>query len=87
MTKKQSLKKNIHLICEELLAECIAAMTYGDNNTENGQALLFSIIKMQDDYISRISHPEPGMSAKQYYKTLRENFASQASELIDQINN
>ena len=87
MTKKQSLKKSIHLICEEMLAECMAAIHYGDNNSENGHALLFSIVKLEDDFISRISHLEPGMPAKTYYGKLREDFAAKASELIDQINN
>ena len=36
---------------------------------------------------SRISHPEPGIPAKQYFKDLREKFTAQASEIIDQINN
>ena len=57
------------------------------SSQENFEAVLFSIVRMQDDYLSRISHPEPGMPAKQYFKTLREKFAAQASELIDQINN
>ena len=71
-----------------MFAECVATtISSRKSSQENIEALLFSIIRMQDDYLSRISHPEPGMPAKQYFKVLREKFAAQASELIDQINN
>ena len=88
MANKRQLKHAIKLICEDLFAECVAASLYGpENNDENFEALLFSIIKLQSNAISRISHPEPGMPAKAYFKDLREKFSSQASEIIDQINN
>ena len=85
MANKRSLKRSITLICEELLAECVAVSLYGQNR-DNAEALIFSTLKMQDDFIRRISHPEPGMPAKVYFKDLREKFAAQASEIIDQIN-
>jgi hypothetical protein len=43
-------------------------------------------MKIEHEFISRVSHPEPGMSAKTYYKDLREKFKAQASDVIDQIN-
>jgi len=88
MTNKRVLKKSITHICEAMFTECVATtISAQEANQENIEALLFSIVKMQDDYLSRISHPEPGMSAKKYFKVLREKFAAQASEIIDQINN
>jgi hypothetical protein len=86
MANKKSLKRSITLFCEELFAESVAASLYGHNH-DNAEALIFSIVKMQDDFIRRISHPEPGMPAKTYFKDLREKFTIQAGELIDQINN
>ncbi len=85
MANKRSLKRSITLISEELFAECVAASLYGQN-PESAEALIFSIIKMQDHFIRRISHPEPGIPAKVYYKDLREKFAAQVGEIIDQIN-
>ena len=88
MTNKRTLKKSIKLICEELFAEAIAASLYrGEEHQKNAEAVLFSIIRMQNDFTARISHPEPGMPAKAYFRDLREHFTAQASELIDQINN
>ena len=53
---------------------------------ENYEALLFSIIKMQDHYISRISHPEPGMPAAKYYKDLKDKFNAEIDDIVNQIN-
>ena len=84
MANKKSLKLTINLICEELFAECVAASLYGQNR-DSAEALIFSTLKMQADFISRISHPEPGMPAKVYYKKLREDFATNASEIMDHL--
>jgi hypothetical protein len=87
MANKRTLKRAIHLVCEELFAECIAVSLYGtEAQRENAKALLYSIIKMEDKYVCRISHPEPGMTPKAYYKNLREKFSAQVSEILDQMN-
>ena len=86
MTNKRTLKKAINMICEELFAEGVAISLYGPRPKKDVEALLFSIVKMQNNYIKRVSHPEPGMSAKTYYKDLRENFSAQVSEILDQLN-
>jgi hypothetical protein len=39
------------------------------------------------DYISRVSHPEPGITKGEYYKKLTVDFNKQVSEIIDQISN
>ena len=87
MANKRKLKKRINLICEALFADCVAASLYGPKgNKENMEAHLFTIVKMQDHYIRRVSHPEPGLSAKVYFKDLREKFNVQVSNMLDQIN-
>ena len=88
MANKKSLKHSINLICEELFTECVAASLYGnEKNKGNAEALLFSVVKMQSDFVRRVSHPEPGMKPALYYKRLKEDFLKQVGELIDQINN
>jgi len=87
MANKRTLKRSIRLICEELFAEAMAMSMYGpDVARQNAEALLFTIAKMENLYISRVSHPEPGMKASAYYKDLREKFSAQVSEVIDQLN-
>jgi hypothetical protein len=69
-----------------LFANAVAVSLYGTNrNAENDEALIQSILSMREDFVSRISHPEPGMKKQEYYKDLREKFISQAQELADQI--
>ena len=88
MANKRSLTHAINIICEELFAEAVAASLYGnEQHFDNADAVLFSIIKLHGKYIARVSHPEPGMSTKAYYKDLREKFSAEADEIIDQINN
>lgn len=83
---KRSLKKAINGICDEILAEAVALSLYGSNrNQENDDALLNSIFKLREDFVSRISHPEPGMKKQEYYKDLREKFITQAQEIADQL--
>ncbi len=88
MASRRTLKKNIHVICEALFAECVAVSLYsGKSDDDNTSALLMAVIKMQNNYISRVSHAEPKMPAKAYYKDLIEKFNSETSEIIDQITN
>jgi hypothetical protein len=88
MANKRLLKHAINSICEELLTECVAASLYGtEGHKDNADALLFSIIRLQEDFTCRVCHPEPGMPAREYFKDLREKFAMQVNEIVDQINN
>lgn len=87
MANKRKLKKRINLICEALFAECVAVSLYGPgDNKENLNAHAFSIVKLQDNAIRRVSHPEPDIPAKKYFQNLREQFSAQISEILDQIN-
>ena len=86
MMNKRSLKKAINAVSDQLFANAVAVSLYGTNrNAENDEALIQSILNMREDFVSRISHPEPGMKKQEYYKDLREKFISQAQELADQI--
>ena len=86
MANKRTLKKGINVICETLFAESLAVSLYGtEENKKNADNLTAAIVKMQMHYLSRVSHPEPGMKPKQYYKDLREKFGKEVTEILDQI--
>ena len=88
MANKRSLKRTIKMVCGELLAEAVAASLYGnDKHKKDDDSLLFSIMQMQRNYTCRVSHPEPGMTAKRYFQDLRQKFAAEISETVDHINN
>ena len=42
------------------------------------------VLEMQDEFVSRISHTEPG-NVKGFYKKFREDFNKKVNEIIDGI--
>jgi predicted nucleic-acid-binding protein len=88
MAKKRDLKQTINYICSELFAEAVAASLYGaTTNTESIEELFSTILITRNDFVKRISHPEPGMKAKKYYDKLIMDFNDRVSDIIDQIAN
>lgn len=88
MSSKRDLKSTINYISSDLFAEGVAASLYGNkNNSENVDGLLASIIMMRDNYVRRVSHTEPGIPAKAYFKDLKEKFNKEVNEIIDQLCN
>ena len=85
MANKRTLKKAINLICEDLFADGIAVALYGPRPKSDVEALLYSIVKMQNNYITRVCHPEHGMKAKVYFKDLWEKFCAEVGEIQDQL--
>ena len=50
MANKRVLKKAIHGVCDELFAEAVALMHYGEKGQkENAKAQLYAIAKMEDE--------------------------------------
>ncbi len=88
MANKRDLKRTINYITSELFAETVAASLYNGKPTqEDVDGILSSIVMVNGDYISRVSHPEPGLKPTTYYKDLIKDFNKQVSEIIDQISN
>ena len=88
MAKKRDLKQNINYICSELFAEAVAASLYGTvKKEEDIQSVLSCIIITRNDFVNRISHPEPGMQPRKYYRQLIEDFNQRMSDIIGQISN
>jgi hypothetical protein len=88
MANKRDLKKEINYICSELFAESVATALYSNNSDEaNLNTLLKSLMRTHSDYIMRVSHPEPGMKAKEYYKKLIRSFNNDVNDYVDQIGN
>lgn len=88
MASKRTLKKSINYVCSELFAECVANSLYNmQKNNSDVEAMLHSILTIHSNYVSRVSHPEPGISARAYYTDLTQHFNAEISEVIDQIAN
>lgn len=88
MANKRDLKRTINYTCSDLFAECIAASLYsGKPAKDDVDALLKSILMVHNQFIRRVSHPEPGMEQKKYYQNLAKEFDKSVSEIVDQIAN
>ena len=88
MANKRNLKRTINYITSDMFAECVAASLYSAKPAaEDVDGLLSAIVMIRADFISRVSHPEPGVEAKKYYKQLIDDFNKQACEIVDQIDN
>ena len=83
MASRRELKKNVNYIAGELFMECLVNSLYVPG-TDKAKAdeLMGKILSMQDEFISRISHTEPG-NVKGFYKKLRSDFNAKADEIID----
>ena len=61
MASRKELKKNINYIAGELFTECLVNSLYvPGTDKQKADELMAEILKMQDEFISRISHTEPG---------------------------
>lgn len=88
MANKRDLKRNINYVTSELFAECVAASLYsGKPDQGEVDGILSAIVMLNSDFIKRISHIEPGIEPKAYFKDMIANFNKQADEIIDQISN
>lgn len=86
MASKRTLKREIKQTCMDIFAECVAASLYGSlTEKASAEALMHTLIRIEEDFISRMSHQEPGLPAKAYFNDLISKFNEQISEIIDQI--
>ena len=85
MASRRELKKTVNYISGELFSEClINSMFVPGTDKARADQLMAEILKMQDEFISRISHTEPG-NVKGFYKKFRSDFNAKVNEIIDAI--
>ena len=85
MAKRRELKKNVNYIAGELFSECLINSKFiPGTDKKKADELMGEIMKMQDEFISRISHTEPG-NVKGFYKKFRSDFNAKVNEIIDAI--
>ncbi len=87
MANRRDLKKGINFLCRELFAECVAITHYQKPTPqEDVDNVMTNILKLQDDMLNRVSHPEPGMPQKDFFKKLRSDMVNHTEEIVAQIN-
>lgn len=85
MASRKNLKKHVNYISGELFTECMINSLYVPG-TDKAKAdeLMTEILEMQQEFISRISHTQPG-NAKQFYRKFREDYGVRIKAVIDSI--
>lgn len=85
MAKRKNLKKSINYIVSELFTECVyIRMSLPESEKTKADELMTNILNLQDDFISRVSHTEPG-NVKGFYKKLHEDFNAKVDGIVDAI--
>lgn len=85
MASRRKLKKNVNYITGELFTEClIHSMYVPGTDKKKADELMTEIMFMQDDFVNRISHTEPG-NVKVFYKKFRKDFNDRVNGIIDEI--
>jgi len=84
MASRRELKKNVNYIAGELFAECLMNSMSEKADKKKADEIMTQILVMQDEFISRLSHTEPG-NVKGFYKKFRSDFNAKVNEIIDAI--
>ena len=85
MANRKDLKKAINYIAGELFTECIiCSLNLSEEGKQKADKVMTDILNMQNEFISRISHTEPG-NVKGFYKKLREDLSTQVDGIVTAI--
>ncbi len=85
MASRKNLKKVIVYIVDELATEAFY-LSYGSKaETAEWVDVFNKIFALQNEYVARVSHAEPGLPARKYFDTLCLSFNEEAKALLDEI--
>ena len=85
--KRRILKKQVNYIAGELFAECVVlSKVVPGVDSQKVDELMARVLYMQDEFICRLSHTQPG-DVKGFYKAFRADFQAQVDAIIDEIGN
>ena len=85
MANKRTLKKTVNYIAGELFTECIVLKEFIPNvDKEKVDELMTKVLYLQNEFIGRINHPEPG-NIKGSYKKLHADLGTQVNALVKEI--
>ena len=85
MASRKNLKKVITFVVDELATEAFFLSYDAQGDTDAWVALFNRIFSLNNEYIARVNHVEPGMPAKKYFNTLCDSFNADAKALLDEI--
>lgn len=85
MAKRRILKKRVNNVIGELFTECVVvSQVVPGVDAAKVDAVLVHILNVQNDFVCRISHTEPG-NVKGFYKAFRADFQKQVEGILDEM--
>ena len=85
MASRRDLKRDISYVIGDIFTECLIykELVPGTNQNE-AEKLIVDLLRIDNEFITRISHTEPG-KAKEYYRALIKDFQKEISAVIDKL--
>lgn len=83
--KRREFKKQLQFITSEVFAECVAISAYSKDHKNEAQDLMVQVLLIHDDFTSRVTHVEPGIKPKAYFKALREDLATKIMNIVESM--
>ena len=81
MSNRRKLKKAVKSDLGELFADCVALSMVAHDDSEKLQQVLADVTDAYHDFVPRISHVEPGLTPRVFFRKLRSDFAAKTAEL------
>jgi len=85
MASRRQLKRDISYVIGDIFTECLIykELVPGTNQKE-AEKLIVDLLRIDNEFITRISHTEPG-KAKEYYRALVKDFQAEITKVIDKL--
>ena len=86
MASRKNLKKVITFVSDGLATDAFLLSYNAEGDVAAWVDLFNRIFSMNNDYIARVSHVEPGMPAKKYFNSLCDSFNADSKALLEKMN-
>ena len=86
MASRKNLKKVITFVADELATEAFILSYDAEGNAEAWVSVFNKIFALNKEYIARVNHVQPGMSARKYFNALCDSFNADAKVIMEEIN-
>ncbi len=85
MASRRKLKKEIGYVIGDIFTECLVYANFvPGTDKEAADKLILDLLKIDDEFISRINHTEPG-NAKKFYSNLYNEFNDKINAIITEL--
>lgn len=85
MANKRTIKKQINYMAGELFSECLFIKLYmNDTDQKKADELMGRILNMQDEFLRRVCHIEPG-SVKPFFRKLKADIQAETNAIIEEM--